>query len=275
MAIGVQLNQGQYSGKDETVTKELDGTEYAFELDVSENEYWIGNKTIQFTGEGTGSQYLTFVNDIAGQLGYSTDGENNEDLVIKIFAVNNGIADKTKVIGTVRIKNGATDFFDDDTGRCLILDSENTWGDAVTDIYSGFKVGDENATRKQILKGSYLQENFYCGKGDDEVNTGSGGGDDATNTVYLKTGNATITLCDNARENIYIQDTFKPKTMYENPYVAQEAIVSKGGSSPHISVTESTGFLPPRIPSGVTTWAGTMVTRAFLFISMKKSCISP
>ena len=87
MAIGVQLNQGQYSGKDETVTKELDGTEYAFELDVSENEYWIGNKTIQFTGEGTGSQYLTFVNDIAGQLGYSTDGENNEDLVIKIFAV--------------------------------------------------------------------------------------------------------------------------------------------------------------------------------------------
>ncbi len=228
------LNQeGEYFGKDETIALILNGTEYTVELDVSKNKYWIGNKVIEFASNSAGSQTIKFKNDIANQLGYSTD---NGDLVIKIFAVkkdkyNNDVADTKTVIGTVRIENGATNFFDDATGRCLILDSDKNWDEQVTDIYSGFKVGDENATRKQILKGSYLSENFYCGKGDDVVDTGTGGGDDATNTVYLNTGNAVITLCPYADDNIEIMDTFQPKTMYESPYVAQEGIISKGGST--------------------------------------------
>ena len=84
----ITINQeGEYFGKDESVTLALNGTEYTVELDVSKNKYWIGNKVIEFTGESAGSQTIKFKNDIANQLGYSTDGENNEDLVIKIFAV--------------------------------------------------------------------------------------------------------------------------------------------------------------------------------------------
>ncbi len=233
MAISVPLNQGQYFGKDETVTKVLDGTEYAFELDVSENEYWIGNKTIQFTGEGTGSQYLTFVNDVEGQLGYSTDGD---DLVINIFGIVKDYfgshVDTSKIIGTVRITNGATDFFDDAQDRLLVLDSDNNFGDNTTD-FSYFYVGNKNATEKQILKGSYLSEKFYCGKGNDEIYTGIGGGDDEYNEVHINTGNAVITLDKDGvlDENVYLEDTFKDYNGDDSYWVPQEAVFSKGGST--------------------------------------------
>ena len=43
MAQGIVLNQGEFKGKDETQTLQLDGTNYVVSFDVSESSLWLGN----------------------------------------------------------------------------------------------------------------------------------------------------------------------------------------------------------------------------------------
>jgi len=168
MAQGIVLNQGEFKGKDETQTLQLDGTNYVVSFDVSESSLWLGNKTIDFTGTGNTDTRIEFSNDIEGQLSYTTDGD---DIVINIFRTveSDGLGadhtvDKTRIIGTLRIKNGATGFFTDGDRSLFLFGDHNLWDKGSTSPIwlNNFDVGDEKATEKQILKGSYLSEIFYC-----------------------------------------------------------------------------------------------------------------
>ena len=216
---------------------EADGGEMGNEItfDVSSNQFWLGDKVITVS-EDSKETRLIFHNDVMDQLGYTTD---NGDIVIKIFGVvkdySGSHVDTSKVIGTVRVVNGATDYFDDET-RSLFLCADNTannfWEvDGTSPIWLNyFNIGNESAKEKQILKGSYLSETFYCGKGDDEIYTGPGGGDGNTNSVYLNTGNATVTL-GAADDLVYMQDTYLNSEDHPWYDVAQVPVFSNGGST--------------------------------------------
>ena len=206
------------------------GNEITF--DVSSNQFWLGDKVITVS-EDSKETRLIFQNDVEGQLGYSTDGD---DLVINIFGVvkdySGSHVDKSKTIGTVRIVGGATDSFDDSNRMLFLCGDNNFWDeDSTSPIWLNyFNIGNESAKEKQILKGSYLSETFYCGKGDDEIYTGPGGGDGNTNSVYLNTGNATVTL-GAADDLVYMQDTYLNSEDHPWYDVAQVPVFSNGGST--------------------------------------------
>ena len=201
------------------------------EFDISQNSIWLGSKVINVSNSA-GDVTLNIAGGIDGQVGYTVDGD---DLIINIYGTKKDywgdiVANSSLTIGTIRLVDGATSKFDDTKRNFYVNQGDNP---IFSTAYSTFDRGDKSAEEKQILKGSYLSEKFYCGKGNDEIYTGDGGGDERYNEVHLNTGNAVITLDKNGilDENIYLEDTFKDYDGDDSYWIPQEAVFSKGGST--------------------------------------------
>ncbi|MBQ9245848.1 hypothetical protein IJ182_06240 [bacterium] len=204
-------------------------------LDITKNYFLLGNKVIEVS-DSAADVNLNITGGVDGQVGYAIDGD---DLIINIYGTkkdwhNNTVANPSITLGTIRLVDGATSKFDDTERNFFVNQDENP---LFSTAYNSFERGDTDTEEKQILKGSYLSEKFYCGKGNDEVYTGLGGGDEEVNTVYLNTGNATIYVESESPITNFIsmEDTFtgydylgKPEYEY---YYPQKSIFSKGGST--------------------------------------------
>ena len=124
----------------------------------------------------------------------------DDDIVLTVYGYQSYYdVDKSTVYGTVTIKNGAKKETFGETGSLVLYSrdgSENT--------SDNFYMGDKSTTENQTLKGTFHDEHFTDGFGNDTIETGSGNnivelGYGGNNTVDLEDSSTTINWMNGSR----------------------------------------------------------------------------
>ena len=139
------------------------------------------------------------------QIGYEID---DSDILITVYGYENYSVNRNVVMGTVRVLNGANQTAYGETGTFALY---STTGYDYDTSKRNFLTGNRISVEQQNLKGTFRNENFVDGFGDDVIETGGGNnnielGYGGNNTVTLGDGANTINRMGNSRWSYTYKD---------------------------------------------------------------------
>ncbi len=216
--IGSRLNEyvtinSYYStpNTDETVDlKTGDNTVY---VNIGNNN--IGNDVI--TLNENENLKIVFDTSIKEQIEYSIDGN---DIVLTVYGYQTygysndpkAFVDRSRILGTITILNGANEeLFESGSTTTLTFETSN--GESINYL---LYMGDRNSAQNQDLMGTFRDEKFLVGFGNDTVKTNGG-----NNKILIqRPGNNTIELTEGENSVDTITVSHPGRNVYEPSYFA-------------------------------------------------------
>ena len=159
-------------------------------FDISEK---IGKNVIKF--QKNENLTINLKNGIKEQVEYIV---KKKDIILKVYGTTlENAVDRKILLGKIIIKNGANKSKYGETGSLNIVPETD-------DV---MHIGNSQALKKQLLKGSFRDENFIDGIGNDTIKTIAGDnniflGNGGTNSVYLGEGKDNVVFSPQKGNNI-------------------------------------------------------------------------